>query len=527
MRRALTALFAIAFAAGAGPAPAYAEPARVAVNGADLVSVRPDGDALSIQIRDAVQQRQGLAGHDPRDVVIDADDGYAAVVPDRADFGFLGKPGDRVWVVAAADGDLASLDTTALPRGSLVGDAVTLRLAAVEGPGIFHAYTVSSLGTPKPVLGSADGSGPKAMSLSVGVRQGGLVWAFDKPGSYKVTLGASARKVDGGEARGEATYRIDVPDAVPTALPAGTPEPRVAGPAAKALSEIAVVPHGLPKLQANPKAVVGATTAAAVANTATGRKVFADGHVDMGPQLQGDTWTVRLRDDSGSPPVWRELSDVVLHVVDKAKIKVPSGADYAFLGAAGSDVWLLPQGQQSGIVWPGWNTQDPSVVNGINGDVTWRLTSLSGPGHFKLYLTGSFGKPEVLFDSAKTLPQGIRVPPNTHAHGNWAFTKSGIYRLGVEMTGTTKAGKSVTSTKVLTIAVGAVDPNDGFTPGTGTGSSGGTGTGTGSGGGGLPRTGSSWLLPAGATGVAMVAVGVFLLFTTRRRRTAENAAKAS
>jgi putative ABC transporter-associated repeat protein len=151
--------------------------------------------------------------------------------------------------------------------------------------------------------------------------------------------------------------------------------------------------------------------------------------------------------------------------VDKAKIKVPSGSDYTFLGPAGSDVWLLPQAQQSGIVWPGWNTQDPSVVNGTNGNVTWRLTSVNGPGEYKLFLTGSFGKPEVLFDSAKSLPQQMAIPPNTHAHGNWAFTKPGVYRLGVQMTATTKAGRSVTDTRTLNVAVGPVDPNTAFPSG--------------------------------------------------------------
>jgi putative ABC transporter-associated repeat protein len=246
---------------------------------------------------------------------------------------------------------------------------------------------------------------------------------------------------------------------------------------------------------------------------ASGRKVFADGHVDMGPQLNGSTWRIRIRDDTGSPPVWRELTDVVLHAVDKAKIKVPAGADYAFLGTADSDVWLLPQAQQAGIVWPGWNTQDPSVVSGTRGNVTWKLLSVDGPGEFKLFLTGSFGKPQVLFDSAKTLPQQMDIPSNTHAHGNWAFTKQGVYRIGVQMSGTTTAGAAVTDTRTLNVAVGAVDPNTVFP------ANGGNGNGNGNGNGGnLPKTGTSWLVPTVSIGVVLVLLGVVLVLVSRRRK---------
>jgi putative ABC transporter-associated repeat protein len=208
--------------------------------------------------------------------------------------------------------------------------------------------------------------------------------------------------------------------------------------------------------------------------------------------------------------------DVVLHVKDNAKITVPAGAD--FLGKQGDTVWLLPQSQQAGIVWPGWNTQHPSVVSGVKGNVTWTLKGVTGPGRYALFLTGSFGKADVLFDSAKPLPQQLAVPLNTHAHGNWAFTKPGLYRLAVQMSGTTTAGKAVTDTRTLTIAVGDdTDPTSGFGPGSGAGG-GGDRSGEDKGGGRLPRTGAGWVLSAGAAGVVLVAVGALLVLLARRRR---------
>ncbi|MGN9907490.1 TIGR03773 family transporter-associated surface protein [Phytohabitans sp. LJ34] len=501
MKRTASLLAAITLAIATAPAAAHAEPRPLPAAGADLVSVRLDGDALSVRVRDAGQARRGEPGHDPAAVTFGG--GMAGTVPDRAEFGFLGKAGTPVWVLGGAGG-FPFWDTTAIPRGRIANETVTLRLRDVAGPGRFHAYTVSSFGVPTPLLGTSE-AGPRAMTLPVGIRTGAALWAFDAPGSYRVTLDASA-----GQLTTTATYRIEVPEISPASPPQ---PPAKAVPAPPALRTPPTSPPAdtleAPEARAAPK-----VAAQAAAAPASGRKVFADGHIDMGPQLSGNTWRIRIRDDTGSPPVWRELSDVVIHAVDKAKIKVPSGADYSFLGPAGSDVWLLPQAQQSGIVWPGWNTQDPSVVGGTRGNVTWRLTTVDGPGQFKLFLTGSFGKPNVLFDSAKSLPQQLSIPPNTHAHGNWAFTKPGVYRLGVQMTGTTKAGQSVTDSRTLNVAVGPVDPNTGF----GGGSSGGGENGGGSNGGGsLARTGSGWVVPAVAGGALLLIVGASLVVATRRR----------
>ncbi|GAB3512886.1 TIGR03773 family transporter-associated surface protein [Phytohabitans suffuscus] len=510
MKRTASLLAAVALAITAAPAAAHAEPRRLPVAGADLVSIRLDGDALSLRVRDAAQARRGEPGHDPAGVALDTADGTAGLVPDRAGFEFLGEAGTPLWVLAGAAGGFPFWDTTAIPRGKLTGDTVTLRLSDVEGPGRFHAYTVSSFGAPTPLLGSGDG-GPRAMTLPVGARTGAALWAFDAPGSYRVTLEAAA-----GPLTTEATYQIEVPQIAPAPAVAVPAPPVPRAPAAPVPAE---------RLEAPKAPNVPKVAAQAAAAPATGRKVIADGHVDMGPQLDGTTWRVRIRDDTGSPPVWRELSDVVIHAVDKAKIKVPSGSDYTFLGPAGSDVWLLPQAQQAGIVWPGWNTQDPSVVNGTRGDVTWRLTDVDGPGEVKLFLTGSFGKPDVLFDSAGELPQQLAIPPNTHAHGNWAFTRPGVYHLGVQLTGTTKAGANLTDSRTLNIAVGPVDPNTAFPSGggsngngsNGNGSNGGGSNGGGSNGGNLARTGVGWVVPAVAAGLLLLVVGAVLVVATRRR----------
>ncbi|WP_192579862.1 TIGR03773 family transporter-associated surface protein [Micromonospora sp. AMSO31t] len=530
MRAAAAGLAVAALALTTAGAPAAAEAATVTAAGADLVSVAVDGDSMSLRFRDAARVERGSAGQDPAEVVLGPAGGLAGRVPLGKSFAFLGSPGHAVWSLSAGDTGFPALDTTGVRPGVTKGDTVTLALRSVEGPGTFTAYTLSGLGTATPLFGSRPGA-KRSAQLPVGTRTGGVVWAFDAAGDYRLTLTGSAVLRSGRTVSTEATYRVAVPVIRPAEqAPPAAPPKQAARPAGQPAAQPFAAPAAEPKpvaAAAPPAAAKAAAPAAkaAAAPAAGSRQVIADGHVDMGPQLSGDTWTIRIKDDRSSPAVWRELADVVLQVKDKARITVPAGAD--FLGKQGDTVWLLPQTQQAGLVWPGWNTQHESVVSGVKGTVTWTLKGVNGPGRFALFLTGSFGKADVLFDSAKPFPQKLDIPLNTHTHGNWAFGKPGLYRLAVQMSGTTTAGKAVTDTKTLTIAVGdSTDPNSGFGPGgSGSGSDdadgGGNGDGGGqqAGGGLLPRTGAGWLLPAGAAGLTLVAVGVLLVLLTRRRRT--------
>jgi surface-anchored protein len=463
--------------------------AATPADGADLVALSAESGGLRLSFRS-----DGRTAADPQSVRFTASSSPVGVVPDDPAFAFLGRPGVPVW--SLQDGSpFSTFDTTAITKGE-----VTLELASVQGPGAFAAYTLSEWGRPTLLL---DSDGPRSTRLPAGRRMGGVVWLFDAAGEYRVTLRATSR-TGTKTLRGEAVYTVSVP--------AGAQ----AVPAKQAPRGQRATPHTTTAAEST--TAKKAAAAATSAPTATGKKVISDGHVDMGPVLDGGKLTIRLKDDSTTPPTWRELADVTLKVTDKALIDVPAGAGYAFLGRAGDKVHLLPQAQQSGIVWPGWNTQHESVVKGTKGNVTWRLKQVNGPGQFKLFLTGSFGTPEVIFDSARSLPQQLAIAPNTHAHGNWAFTKAGIYQLTVDMTATTTAGKSVSDTRTLTVAVGnSTSTGDGA----GSGQNGGTGSATGDnddkGGGGLARTGTDIMSIAGGGAVLLLA-GTAVVVLSRRRR---------
>ncbi|MFW0155936.1 choice-of-anchor M domain-containing protein [Rothia sp. P6271] len=194
--------------------------------------------------------------------------------------------------------------------------------------------------------------------------------------------------------------------------------------------------------------------------------VISQGHVDMGPKFVDGQWRLMLHDDHGQSPVWRHLSDVVLHGNDDAKLPVPDDPRYAFVHAsAGDDVYVIPQTERSGVVWPGWNSQDPEVVSRLGEGMTLTLEKVEGPGQMSLYLeNGNFSAPQVLWNSADTQAQDIWVDNNSHVHANWVFTKPGAYFVTVKAHGTLADGTKVSDTERLQFAVGNVlNPQELFT----------------------------------------------------------------
>jgi putative ABC transporter-associated repeat protein len=270
------------------------------------------------------------------------------------------------------------------------------------------------------------------------------------------------------------------------------------------------------------------TTPAANEPTGTGHTVIANGHVDLGPRFVGGAWRLQIRDDSAQPVMWRNLPDIVLHAVDAATVTLPPDPAYAFLGQAGAKQWVLPQTQQPGILWPGWNTQDPSVIGTVNREATWRLHGVHGPGHFALFLNGNFGAPQVLFDSAKPYPQETGIEVGSHVHGNWAFAAPGTYVLDVEMLASTVDGKAVSDRQTLRIFVGTGDPASAFPATTSAPPTTIATTAETSSAGPAPQAAEAPQSPArsratpwiavGAGGLAVLAAGVGTVFWLRRRQ---------
>ena len=182
---------------------------------------------------------------------------------------------------------------------------------------------------------------------------------------------------------------------------------------------------------------------------------IAVGHVDLGPRLIDGQWRAGLRHDAESGAVWRDPNQTVLRVSDAAIMTAPDSADYPFLAdVAGKPVYVVPQTQNPGVVWLGWNTQDPAVTATIDRGLTMRVGPVSGPGRAWLFLqSGTFGKPLLLADSG-AVPGDVWIDSGTHVHANWAFSEPGTYTATVTFLGTTTAGEAVSASTTLRFAVG-------------------------------------------------------------------------
>ncbi|BEL08465.1 hypothetical protein Q0Z83_066560 [Actinoplanes sichuanensis] len=183
-------------------------------------------------------------------------------------------------------------------------------------------------------------------------------------------------------------------------------------------------------------AVLAATPAQAATVTLT------SGHVDvLDVDYNAGALVLTVNDDVAE----RDPADVVLQVPAAAKVAVPSGSGWSFLGAPGATAWVLPQSSTAGLLWAGWNTTEiPSGVLQGNS-VTFRLNSVTGPGNVSVY-TVSAGTPTRLYDSSDGLPDTRTVARNVHAHANWGFTAAGTYTVTFEVTGKlASTGATVTS----------------------------------------------------------------------------------
>lgn len=188
------------------------------------------------------------------------------------------------------------------------------------------------------------------------------------------------------------------------------------------------------------------------------KAVIHTGHADIAPRILNGKWELMVRDDSGDHPIWRHLDDVVFQVHDKALLAVPQKSAYQFIktdSQANHQAYVVPQQEISGVIWIGWSTQAPQVVNNVNGGVKMIFSGHQGEGQQVTFLqAGNFGDPQVLWNSNIKKSQEVFIDANTHTHANWIFTKPGVHLLKINVQAQINDGRTVSDTKILRFAVG-------------------------------------------------------------------------
>ena len=169
---------------------------------------------------------------------------------------------------------------------------------------------------------------------------------------------------------------------------------------------------------------------------------IARGHLDVRlTQANGEgglTYGLAVKDDSltnARTSVLRTVGSTTLTVAPNARFVRPaslSDASYDVLGPVGTATYVLPETQNSDIVWPGLSTEGIDYAALPEGaDLTLHLAQAPEGARVAFFQGGTFGAgAKVHFDSSKG--DGlVHTTEATHMHGNWVFSAPGTYRIEV------------------------------------------------------------------------------------------------
>jgi surface-anchored protein len=493
-RPAATVVVALALLA---PAKAFAgESVALSVGHTDAVAPTYESGALMMQVKD---DTAGLpVFRDPGDVVFHVKAPESEIdVPANPSFAFLGEPGSTVWLLPQVqEPDLLwpGFSSEQIASGVLEGNALSWRLTGVDGPGRVYLFETGSFGEVVMSFRS-DQPLPQSKAMAVGVHAH-YNWAFTAPGRYTLTFEVTGTRAGGGQlTTGEVAYTFVVggfgdlgvelaigevrdryaPGDTVTLEAAQRPRtvldrydwlvkcPGDAGFAAVDGAHGAA--HSFPaELDGDGcqyRATVSAPDGEAIATSEPvtvrvevpffgGLTALSAGHVDaVAPHYEDGALVITVKDDIGDEEIVRDPSDVVLHAKTPAsEVVVPEHEDFAFLGAPGDPIWILPQLQNPEILWAGFSSESIPPGAFAGDQLTWTLTDADGPGDAFLYVEDWLGLPIHRFGTDQPLPQSVTMPTSTHDHFNWAFTALGRYTLTFEIAGTPVGGSELRSGEV-------------------------------------------------------------------------------
>ena len=259
------------------------------------------------------------------------------------------------------------------------------------------------------------------------------------------------------------------PSTEPTVAPTEAPSAEPSNVPSVSPSEVPTVP-AVPTASAEPSAPAPTPSAEpstpgtpgnqCVPGKIDGRTKISHGHLDIQATLKDRQLSVGLRDDSGiidADSTVRPLDSVVWTVSENARrVRTERMADEKlnFMGPVGTAFYGLPQTQQSGLPWPGYNTQDIDYSQ-LRGPVRLHVVPKVMPegARFGMF-TESLNGADVLLDST-TGKTTIDIDYATHAHANWVFSEPGQYMFDVHYSATLADGTEVSSpVQQLAVAVG-------------------------------------------------------------------------
>ena len=491
MPRVLTKVLLRAIVAAAlvmQPAAAQAQRTVLSAGHVDAVAPTLQGEQLSLLVKDDTGSQPVL--REPGSVLFHVKPQAHMTVPSGLPpaFEFLGAPGSDIWLLPqVSDPELLwpGWSSETIPAGRFKDDTLVWTLNRVDGPGPVQLFDNGPFGEPRVFFNSADGV-PDVERKAVGTHAH-FNWVFHAPGVYTFNFSVGGELPDGGMQTLYAEYRFfvgDLADLPPESLhaeglaaeydPGESVELTALQLPASRFTDLRWhrrCPADAEPVQVatGPRYVFGASRALDSCRIAVSlhddagrellrsderllsvrpgtwgpRTILSRGHTDvLNVRLEDGALRVAVKDDTVEPAVIRRPEDVLLHAKPQSAFTLPEDLPdgFGFLGRPGDTVWMLPEVQQDDILWPGWDTSGVPPGSFAPDELSWRLLSVDGPGALALFTSDSLGQPRVIFNSADGLPDAAAMPVSTHVHANWAFNRTGLYKLRFDLTGTPAGG---------------------------------------------------------------------------------------
>lgn len=363
--------------ATAGAVALHAQP--ILTHGHADVGVAFEDGAWDLHVHDDETDTE----FEPDRIVLEVGEAGLGVVPDDPRFRFLGDPGMPYWALPAVehpDLPFLGLATEEIEAGVFEGNLVTLRLRSVNGPGGLVLFREDSFGNPEIALNSHDGvDDDDTLELNTGAHAH-WTWAFSTAGTYRVGFEASGTLAGSG-----------------TAVQSGIAE-----------YVFQVQPVRL-----------------------------REGHIDLLVASDaGSEGLQMLVRDSVAGKRYRE-QEAIVQAADSARMTLPAGTPF---GEAGMPLWVLPQNDAPGLPFLGLST-DGVASGAYEGAIEYRLVDVAGPGDVFVWQVDQSSL-KVRMNSADGVDDqdAILLLPGGHAHFNWGFTASGLYRVTLQPAGRPAGG---------------------------------------------------------------------------------------
>lgn len=151
-----------------------------------------------------------------------------------------------------------------------------------------------------------------------------------------------------------------------------------------------------------------------------------------------------------------EPSEVFAWVPTSSSFLRDASSSWNFIGnAAGETTFFLPETDTPGVIFLGFGSEELTAGDWFSTNLSWNISSFSGPGHFSMYNLDGLGNPVV---AASTFNSALEFTTvlGDHGHFNLAFTQAGIYDIQFTVTGIHDIDGLATDTATFRFDVSAV-----------------------------------------------------------------------